>query len=158
MLRGSMRLQYLALLAFLSLSSFAARAQSLPGGAQLGMSLPQLQQSVAGAHAVAHPSRMTGGLVGSWSGPAVDVAGVALTPVFFFASGELRRIEYTGNDGFDALLAWGRASWGPELASQNPEGAYASWSTEEMDAYLQQTGARVRLVIKKRVLKDASEL
>lgn len=136
-------------------------AQALPGSAQLGMSVPQLQQAVSGLKPVPHPARMAGGLVGSWSAPAIDVAGVQLVPTFFFAQSELQRIEYLAADGtvaFDTLLAWGRATWGQELASQNPEGAYASWAASDLDAYLQQAAQRVRLVVKRRIARDASEL
>lgn len=143
--------------------SLSVHAQALPGGAQLGMNVPQLQQAVPGLKPVPHPVRMTGGLVGSWSAPAVDVAGAQLTPTFFFAAGELQRIEYLAADGtgvFDTLLGWGRTTWGQELASQSPEGSYATWSAPDLDAYLQQTTSpqRVRLVVKRRVAKDASEL
>jgi hypothetical protein len=145
----------------------AAHAQTLPGGVQLGMTLPQLQQAVAALTPVAHPARLAGGLVGRWSGPVIHVAGVALTPTFFFADVQLRRIEYLASwrdeaGAFDSLLGWGRSVWGSELASRDPEGAYASWSHGEVDAYLQQTIAsqrsRVRLVIKRRLVKDGSEL
>lgn len=151
----------------LSLLPAFAQAQALPGGVQLGMTVPQLQQAVSALRPVARPARLAGGLVGGWSGPVVDVAGVALVPTFFFAEAQLRRIEYlaAGDDGaagFDALLAWGRAAWGAELAARNPEGAYASWSSDELDVYLQLAQAaqrpQLRLVIKRRVLKDASEL
>lgn len=145
----------------------AAHAQTLPGGVQLGMTVQQLQQTVPALKPVAHPQRLAGGLAGSWSGPAIQVAGVALTPTFFLAGAHLRRVEYlaASSDGaraFDSLLVWGRAAWGPELASQDPEGAYAAWSNGAVDAYLQQAiapqGPRVRLVIKRRLVKDGSEL
>ena len=145
----------------------AAHAQTLPGGVQLGMSLQQLQQAVPALKPVAHPARLAGGLIGGWSAPAFPLSGVALTPVFFFADAQLRRVEYlaSSNDGaaaFEALLAWGRSVWGPELASQEPEGAYATWANEEVDAYLQRAIApqrpRVRLVIKRRLVKDGSDL
>jgi hypothetical protein len=153
--------------ACIGLFSVAAHAQTLPGGVQLGMTLQQLQQTVPALKPVAHPARLAGGLIGSWSGSAIQVAGVALTPTFFLADAHLRRVEYLASwsDGaraFDALLIWGRAAWGPELASQNPEGAYATWTNGEVDAYLQRTsapqGSRVRLVIKRRLVKDGGEL
>jgi hypothetical protein len=131
------------------------------------MSLQQLQQAVPALKPVAHPAHLAGGLVGRWSGPAIELAGAALTPTFFFAEAQLRRVEYlaAAEDGaaaFDPLLAWGRAAWGPELASRNPEGAYATWANGEVDAYLQQAiapqGPRVRLVIKRRLVKDGSDL
>jgi len=139
-----------------------AAAQSVPGGVALGMSAAQLQQADPAAARVPHPARLAGGLVGSWSGSAVQLANVALTPTFFFANGELRRVEYLAREGsaagYAALLAWGRATWGDELASTAPEGAYASWDTPELQAYLQFSGNQLRLVTRKRVLKDAGEL
>ena len=140
-----------------------ARAQALPGGAALGMSVPQLQQVEPALKRVPRPARLAGGLVGSWSADTVEVAGVALTPTFFFAEGELRRVEYLARDGgpaaFDALLGWARGAWGAELASTAPEGAYASWDRDDMQVYLQLAGTTlVRLVVKRQVEKDASEL
>jgi hypothetical protein len=139
----------------------SAQAQALPGGAQLGMAVPQLQQAVPGLKPVPHPAHLAGGLVGSWSGPTIDVAGAALVPTFFLAEGQLARVEYLATpEAYAPLLAWGRAQWGAELASDSPEGTYATWSNGEFDAYLQETHGRpqVRLVIKRRVLKDASAL
>jgi hypothetical protein len=145
----------------------AADAQNLPGGAQLGMTAQQLQKAVPAVGPVPHPAHMAGGLAGNWRGPAVEVAGVTLVPTFFFADAHLRRVEYVasasaGANAFNSLLAWGRAAWGAELASQEREGSYATWASGDVDAYLQQTSAsqhmQVRLVIKRRVLKDASEL
>lgn len=142
-----------------------AQAQGLPGGVALGMTVPQLQEAQPALTRVPHPARLAGGLVGHWSGQAV-VAGVSLVPTFFFADGQLQRVEYLASDAgpaaYDALLAWGRKAWGTELAANEPEGAYASWSGEDLDAYLQLAsaarGGRLRLVIKRRVLKDAGEL
>jgi hypothetical protein len=90
-----------------------------------------------------------------------------VAPTYFFADGELRRIEYLAPadaDGhaYEALLSWGRRTWGPELASQGPEGAYATWNSDAMEVYLQRTGdarrPQLRLVIKATAGKDASEL
>lgn len=163
MLAAVTRLPLPAIAACAALASFSAQAQALPGGVQMGMTVPQLQQAVPGLRPVAHPARLAGGLVGSWSGPAVELVGVSVSPTFFLAEGQLRRVEYLAAPGaFDALLAWGRAAWGAELASQSPEGAYATWSAGEVDAYLQQANASphpvVRLVVKRRALKDDSEL
>jgi hypothetical protein len=153
-------------LACFSLMVSTAHAQVLPGAAELGMTVQQLQQAVP-LRAVPHPAHLAGGLAGSWSGPAIVLAGVALTPTFFFAEGQLRRIEYLAfpdadAQGYDALLAWGRAAWGPELASEGPEGTYATWSSDTLDAYLQRTGdahrPQLRLVVKRHMGKDAGEL
>lgn len=140
-------------------------AEPLPGGAELGMSVPQLQQAVPGLERVAHPARLAGGLAGSWTGPAVQVAGIALTPTFFVAHGAVRRVEYlapAGSPAFDPLVAWGRSAWGAELASESPEGAYATWSRGDADVYVQRasgaSGTQVRLVFRQVVAKDAGEL
>jgi hypothetical protein len=151
---------------FLACLGSSAFAQDLPGGLQLGMSLPQLQQAVPALRRVPNPAHLAGHLVGSWSGPAIELGGVTLIPTFFFADAQLRRIEYlampSGSDAFDALLTWGRRAWGSELASEGPEGAYATWTQGDTDAYLQRTGGaarpQVRLVVKQRVTKDAGEL
>jgi hypothetical protein len=151
----------------MALACAAAQAQALPGGAVLGMTVQQLQQAVPALRPVARPAHLAGGLTGSWSGPSVDVAGVALTPTFYFAEAQLRRVEYVtpshgGSGEFNALLAWARAAWGPELASQSPDGVYATWADEAMDVYLQLANppqrAQVRLVVKHRQVKDAGEL
>lgn len=144
-----------------------ACAGELPGGVQLGMSAQDVQHVVPGLRRLPHPAHLARGVVGCCAGAAVDVAGVALTPTFFFAGGKLRRVEYlaaadAGPSAFDALLQWGRAAWGAELASQNPEGSYATWADDGLDMYLQRTSGQaapeVRLVIRERVLKDGSEL
>jgi hypothetical protein len=145
----------------------SAHAQALPDAVQLGMTPQQLRQAVPALQPVHRPVRLAGGLVGSWTGPPAALAGVAVAPTYFFADGELRRIEYLAPadaDGhaYEALLSWGRRTWGPELASQGPEGAYATWNSDAMEVYLQRTGdarrPQLRLVIKATAGKDASEL
>ena len=141
-------------------------AEDMPGGAQLGMSADQLAQSVPSLTKVRRPVRMTGGLVGSWSGSSTEIGGVRMTPTYFFAEGELRRIEYfyesshTSAD-FDALVAWGRGRWGQEVTSYGPRTTYASWAKDDVDAMIQQTEGspgQLRFIVKERVLKDASQL
>ena len=152
--------------AALAIACCAARAQALPGAVSLGLTLPELQQSHPSLWRGPQPARLAGGLVVMWSEADIDVAGVAVTPTFFFADGQLQRVEYLARDGapasYAALLAWGRSQWGAELAANAHEGAYASWSTGDMDAYLQLAntarGEQVRLVVKRRVEKDAGEL
>jgi hypothetical protein len=156
-----------AVFVFTCVMSTFVHAQPFPGGAGLGMTPGQLQQAVEGLQHVARPARLAGGLVGSWSAPALRIAGVRVTPTFFLAGGQVARIEYlAATDGspadFDALVGWGRAAWGNELVSQSPEGDYATWSRDDLDAYVQRTNtARVpqlRLVIKRVVAKDAETL
>jgi hypothetical protein len=145
----------------------SAHAQDLPQAVQMGMSPQQLRQTVPGLQPVHRAVHLPGGLVGSWTGPPAALAGVAMTPTYFFGDGELRRIEYlappdANAQAYEALLAWGRNAWGPELASQGPEGSYATWSSDALDVYLQRTndarGPQLRLVVKQHVGKDASEL
>lgn len=154
-------------LVWIALLPAAALGQILPGGVELGMTAQQLHEAVPALVPVAHTPHMAGGLTGNWRGPAVEVEGVTLDPTFFFADAQLRRVEYVASSNvsavaFNSLLAWGRAAWGTELASQEPEGSYATWASGDVDVYLQQTSTpqhmQVRLVIKRRVLKDASEL
>ena len=147
--------------------AFAAHAQALPGGAQLGMNAQQLREAIPALQRVPRPVRMAGGLVGNWRGPTETIAGVPLAPTFFFAEGELRRIEYVADagaaaDAYESLLAWGRSTWGPELASQGTEGSYATWTNGQVQAYLQQASghsrAPLRLVVKLLANRDAGEL
>jgi hypothetical protein len=165
-LRGWLTTIVLAFVIALGAPAIASAAPALPGNVQLGMSIEQLREAVPALVRVPRPQRMAGGLVGSWSAPAIEVAGVQLTPTFYFAGQVLQRIEYAGGaadapKAFDALRAWARSRWSQELASQGAEGSYASWATEDADVYLQMTNgerAEVRLVIKRRVLKDGGEL
>lgn len=130
------------------------------------MTAEQLQQAVPSLSKVARPVRMQGGLSGNWSAPPVAIAGMPFVPTFFFASGQLRRIEYLASPAdaaaaFDAVRAWGRSQWGPELVSESPEASYATWAGDEMDVVLQATNPPqrdLRLVIRRRVNKDSSEL
>src|SRR6478609_7145632 len=149
------------------LLSAISHAQSLPDGVELGMTVAQLQQAVGTLKPVPHPIRMAGGLIGSWTSQPVAIAGVEVAPTYFFAGGQLRRVEYLASSpvdemSYDAVLAWARGQWGAELSSQSPEGAYATWAQGEVDVYLQRVGStqpgQLRLVIKRRVLKNASEL
>jgi hypothetical protein len=146
------------------LLAVTAHAQALPGGAQLGMTAQALREAVPSLQRVPRPVHMAGGLTGSWRGPVVDIAGVPFAPTFFFADGELKRVEYLANDSapasaYESLLAWGRSIWGPELASQGSEASYATWTSGQVQAYLQQTSAaQLRLVVKLLAARDASEL
>jgi hypothetical protein len=139
-----------------------AQAQAVPGGARLGMTVPQLRHAVPSLQRVPRPTRLSGGLAGSWSAPPLHVAGVALKPTVYFAAGELRRVEYLATDpapsAFGALRKWGRARWGAELGAWDPDASFASWASDDVDAYLQRSGPKLRLVLKRRELKDASEL
>ncbi len=145
----------------------AASAQPLPSGIALGMHVSELRQAVPELRRVPRPARLAGGLVGSWSGPDIDIAGTTMVPTFYFAGDVLQRVEYanagpTPDPAFDSLLAWGRTQWGQELASSSPEASYATWTREDMSVYLQKTlppqRPSVRLVFKRIVAVDASTL
>ncbi|RZI65132.1 hypothetical protein [Variovorax guangxiensis] len=135
------------------------------------MSAAELREAVPDAERVARPSRLAGGLTGSWRGAPTPIAGLVFEPIFFFAGNVLQRVEWSSASGdvsdrgaaaFAELLTWGRARFGAETGSRDPGSTYASWSTADTDVYLQHVDAAgraaVRLVYKVRRLKDASAL
>lgn len=147
--------------------ALGAGAEPLPPGIALGMNASQLREAVPGLFRVARPARLAGGLVGRFSAPDIPIAGESLAPTFYFVGEELQRVEYVEappmpDRSFEALLAWGRAQWGQELASSSPEALYATWTREDMNVYLQRTlppmQPSVRLVFRRIIAKDASEL
>lgn len=153
------------------LAAHAATAQALPSGVRLGMSADELQATLPDVERVQHPQRLAGGLAGNWRAGPTRMAGLSFEPVFFFAGGQLRRVEWVaatatkpdlGAAAFAEIVAWGRRSFGPELGSNDPGSAYAAWVQGDCDVYAQRTRdprhASVRLVYKARLLKDASEL
>ncbi len=155
----------------LLLAVTALHAQALPAGVRFGMSAEELQAAQPGLERVQRPQRLAGGLAGTWHAAPTKLAGVFFEPVFFFAGGELRRVEWVaptdalpdlGAAAFAEIVAWGRSSYGAELGSNDPGSAYAAWVQGDMDVYAQRTSdprhASVRLVYKARQLKDASEL
>ncbi|VTU28326.1 hypothetical protein SRS16CHR_04244 [Variovorax sp. SRS16] len=158
----------LALLA----ASAALHAQALPLGVRLGMTAGELQAAaLPGLERVPRPQRLAGGLAGSWRAAPMTVAGLSFEPVFYFAEGTLRRMEWVadadarpdlGAAAFADLVAWGRSAFGPELGSNDPGSAYAAWVQADTDIYAQRTSdprhASVRLVYKVRQVRDASEL
>ena len=155
----------------LFLAAGALHAQALPPGVRLGMTPDELQAALPAAERVQRPQRLGGGLLGSWRGEPVQMAGLLFEPTFFFAASELRRVEYvaaaqgtpdSGAAAFAALVQWGRGAFGNELASRDPGSAYAAWVSNDTDVYVQQVSdprrASVRLVYKARQLRDGSEL
>jgi len=157
--------------AFVGAASVAAHAQALPPGVHLGMTAQELQAALPSAEPVSRPQRLSGGLVGSWHGEPTPIAGLMFKPTFYFAGGQLKRVEYDasaqglpdgGEGAFLALLQWGRGVYGTELAAIDPGSAYVSWSSGELDVILQRTGdahrANLRLIYKQRQLRDGSEL
>lgn len=71
----------------------APHAQALPPGVRLGMTVDELQAALPAAERVQRPQRLGGGLLGSWRGEPVQMAGLLFEPTFFFAASELRRVE-----------------------------------------------------------------
>lgn len=136
-------------------------AQPLPPGVQLGMGVDALRQAQPAAEPVRRPERLAGGLAGSWRLDHGQVAGVGGAQIFFFAAGQLRRVEFqvdaAGDAAFEQLLAWGRQQYGPERPAQDAVSRYAAWSSADTDIYLRLlTGARggLSLVISARPPRD----
>ncbi len=148
----------------------AAPLQPLPAGVELGMGADALREAVPGAARVPRPQRLAGGLTGLWRLEPVVIAGVSGAQTFFFGGRELRRVEFVADasdqaDGgaaaFGAMLAFGRSTYGPETAANDPSGSYAAWTHGGLEVYAQRVPApraTVRWVIKQSEGKDASEL
>lgn len=150
----------------------ALHAQELPPGVALGMTPDGLRAAVPTVERVARPVRIAGGLVGNWRGERAFIAGLLFEPTFYFADGELRRVEWVaqpeadgdrGTAAYAELLAWGRSRFGAEMASRDPGSELASWVAGDADVYAQRIddarrAPSVRLVYKLRQLKDASQL
>ena len=129
-----------------------------------------LRDAVPGAARVLRPQRLAGGLAGLWRLEPVVIAGLSGAQTFFFSGRELRRVEFVADasdlaDGgaaaFGALLAFGRSTYGPETAANDPSGSYAAWTQGGLEVYAQRVPApraTVRWVIKQSEGKDASEL
>jgi hypothetical protein len=144
----------------------------LPTGVRLGMTVAELQSAaLPGLERVARPQRLAGGLAGSWHAAPTVIAGLPFEPIFYFAGGALRRMEWVadaaaqpdlGATVYAGLVTWGRDAFGAELASNDPASAYTAWVQGDTDIYAQRTSdprhASVRLVYKVRQVKDASEL
>jgi len=154
-----------------TMSAAGASAQALPAGVRLGMTADDLRVAAPDVARVARPARLAGGLAGTWRGAPSPIWGLAFEPTYFFAGNVLQRVEWMraaddladrGAGAFAELLQWGRAQFGAETASRDPGSAYASWSTDDTDIYLQHVDgaghATVRLVYKTRQRKDASML
>ncbi|MBO9650968.1 MAG: hypothetical protein J7605_20875 [Variovorax sp.] len=155
----------------IGVASVAAHAQALPPGVHMGMTAQELQATLPSAEPVSRPQRLAGGLLGSWRGEPAPIGGLMFKPTYYFAGGQLRRVEYDasaqgqpdgGEAAFSALLKWGRDNFGTELAALDPGSTYVSWSSGDLDVILQRTGdvhrASLRLIYKQRQLRDASEL
>ena len=151
----------------------AAAQAPVPLGVHLGMSASELREAVPGLQPVRRPQTVAGA-VGRWRVAGVQQADLVFDETFFFAEHTLQRVELVlqpGNfaqtdDVFEHLVASLRASYGPELplhgGLSSVEAGSASWVHEGIDILALRSGsagqARVRLIYKTRVLKDASEL
>ncbi len=78
----------------LFLAVTALHAQALPAGVRFGMSAEELRAALPDLARVQRPQRLAGGLAGTWHAAPTQFAGVVFEPVFFFAGGELRRVEW----------------------------------------------------------------
>lgn len=150
----------------------ALHAQELPPGVALGMTPAALRAAVPTVERVARPVRIAGGLAGNWRGQPAQIAGLPFEPTFYFAGGELRRVEWValpeaggdrGTAAYAELLGWGRSRFGTEMASRDPGSELASWVAGDADVYAQRIddvrrAPSVRLVYKLRQLKDGSQL
>jgi hypothetical protein len=146
----------------------ALRAQEMPAGVVLGMSVDELRRAIPQLEQVRRPQRMAGGLVGTWHSLAVQVLGLSGEQVFFFAHERLERVEFVGGTrddssnlaAFDRIVAWGRGVFGQEIAADDAGARYAEWTSGETEVYAQYGGshAGVRLVYKLRLEPDASQL
>lgn len=142
----------------------------LPAGVELGMGADALQHAVPGMARVPRPQRLAGGLVGLWRLAPVAIAGVSGAETFFFGGQELRRVEFVadasdladgGSAAFGELLEFGRRTYGPETAANDPSGSYAAWTSGGLEVYAQRVPAphaTVRWVVRQSEGKDASEL
>jgi hypothetical protein len=111
---------------------------------------------------------MSGGLVGAWHAPGVDMVGLSGEQVFFFAHDRLERVEFVGSAmdqadnrrAFDRIVEWGRTIYGQEIAADDAGARYAEWTAGDVQVYAQYGGdhASVRLVYKLRQDRDPSEL
>lgn len=148
-----------------------AQAQALPAGVHFGMTINELQAVQPEVQRVTKPQHLAGGLTGNWHGAPVVVAGLPFDLTFFFADSQLRRVEFLASTeprthlnatAFDALVAWGRSTFGPELGSSDPGGKYAAWVSGDVDVYAQSAigphQASVRLVYKEQQRKDGQSL
>eukprot|EP01030_Chromulinospumella_sphaerica_P000963 gene963-945_t len=110
------------------------------------MGVDALRQALPGIAHVPRPQRLSGGLVGQWRLAPVVVAGLEGAQTFFFAGRELRRVEFvadaseladSGAAAYGELLQFGRASYGPETAANDPSGSYAAWTRGDLEVYAQ---------------------
>ena len=115
-------------------------AQPLPAGVRLGMGVDELRQVQPSVERVRRPERLAGGLAGSWRLDHSELASLSGAQLFFFAGGQLRRVEFQVDEASDAtferLLAWGRQQYGTERPAQDAVSRYAAWSTVDTDIYL----------------------
>lgn len=159
-----------AALAALWMLCAGAFAQDPDPAAQLGMAEPALRAGPQLLERVPHPERLASGARGLWRVARTHWGGMPFQQTFYLAQGTVQRIEWlllpealTAADG-SGLGAFGRVvtllqtSLGPALVA----GDVASWVAGDVDVAAYRTpsagGARVRIVYKTRVLRDASAL
>ena len=160
----------LAVMSVMALVWLPASAQELPAGVRFGMGVDDLRTVLPTAEVVRRPERLAGGLAGTWRLADTQVAGLAGSQVFYFAAGQLRRVEFQADTGavpdggaaaFDRLLAWGRERYGPERPAQDAVARIAGWSDAGQDLYLRlatQPRASLKLVFSARPPRDDRQL
>ena len=139
-----------------ALWSNAARAQGLPPGVMLGMSASDPRRALPQVQAVPRPPRTAGGLVGPRRSADVAVQGVTGQQDYYFAGGQLRRVEFVGSaaegadnaQAFDRLVSWGRSVYGQEVGANDDPAQYAQWRVGDTQVYAEQSTRpdNVRLV------------
>jgi hypothetical protein len=136
----------------------------------LGMRHEQVQTRLAGIQSVRSPRRLSSGALGSLRVPDLICEGIHFEQTLFFSHQKLAQMELVpispGAGAYGDLVQSLRVQLGPELASSSstPDTVMetASWVTGDADVMLFRSGRPgnpgLRLVIRQRLLPDASEL
>ena len=151
-----------------------ALAQALPPAIHVGMSSDELQAAGLDLRRVSRPERMANGARGLWqqtAQPGDD--GLVFDITYFVRGASVDRIDLqlaAAPDGpmaaYERIVATLRTQLGSELRSKESVGnslsETASWAAKDQDVAAYLSGARdaekVRIVYKRRELKDASTL
>jgi hypothetical protein len=163
-----------AALAALAAAPSGALAQTLPPGVHLGMTADELQAAGLDLQRVRRPERMPGGALGVWSQAGqVGDDDMSFDVTYFMRGPVLDRVELvmtSAREGvaasYERVVGVLRGQFGAELRSRSPAGTAvdetASWAAEGEDVAVYMTGAKdaakVRVIYKRRTVKDASTL
>ncbi|MES2512263.1 MAG: hypothetical protein V4625_20235 [Pseudomonadota bacterium] len=167
---GVRRLMLMSLTVMCGLCSAAHAQDVLDNTGLLGMSAGELTSRLPGIQAVRAPRRLSSGALGSLRVPDALYGGLHFEQTLYLAHQKLQQTDLVLNSPepgqVDTLMQTLRARLGPELASSfSTSDALidtASWVNGDADVTLFHVAppARpgIRLVIKQRQLRDASEL